>query len=356
MPELSRETEALLDDLERRIDPETEDDYISQWSDFLFDRFTGEIFAPKRKRFSEPGVVTRHVRINEALGDYDAMLYSQMEAVYSALAPRAAEARRSYNLAIRANYGTGILSSLFGAELFVMPDEADTLPTTRPLKGEDAMRELLEKGVPDFRKGLGERVFAFAEFCSEVFKRYPKISKYVAVYQPDLQGPLDICDLLFGEQMFYSFYDDPDLLHGVLELITETYTGFLEEWNRYFPPKPDMNPHWQSLWIKGTILLRNDSAMNLPPEIYEEFSVPYDAKLLKRFGGGGMHFCGRGDHYIEALSAIPGLTGVNMSQPHLNDMEKIYRNTVDKGIKLLAFSAERAEQDAGRGFHHNLCI
>ena len=156
MPELSRETEALLDDLERRIDPETEDDYISQWSDFLFDRFTGEIFAPKRKHFSEPGVVTRHVRINEALGDYDAMLYSQMEAVYSALAPRAAEARRSYNLAIRANYGTGILSSLFGAELFVMPDEADTLPTTRPLKGEDAMREVLEKGIPDFRMGLAQ--------------------------------------------------------------------------------------------------------------------------------------------------------------------------------------------------------
>ncbi len=356
MPELRRETKELLDDLERRIEPEVEEDYIRQWSDFLFGRFTGDIFAPKRMRFSDPGVSLRHVRINEAIGDYDAMLYSQMESVSAALDTKAAGARRSSSLVIRANYGTGILSSLFGAELFIMPDEADTLPTTKPLAGENAMEEILEKGVPDFRKGLGERVFAFAEFTSEVLKHYPKISSYVVMYHPDLQGPLDICDLLFGERMFYAFYDDPDLLHGVLSLITETYTGFLEAWNRYFPPRQDMNPHWANLWHRGTIMLRNDSAMNLPPDLYEEFSAPYDAELLKRFGGGAMHFCGRGDHYIEALSRIPGLSAVNMSQPHLNDMEKIYRNTVDKGIKLVGFDAAYAQRDLKRGFHHNLCI
>jgi hypothetical protein len=50
-----------------------------------------------------------------------------------------------------------------------------------------------------------------------------------------------------------------------------------------------------------------------------------------------MHFCGRGDHYIEAICEMKGITAVAMSQPHLNDMEVIYRNTVDKGIKLVGF-------------------
>ena len=356
MPELSRETKALLDDLERRIDPEVEDEYISGWRDFLLDRFEGDIFVPKRKRFSEPGVPLKHIRINQAIEDYDAMLYAQMAVASSNLSPKMESARRSFNLCMRANYGTGILSSLFGAELFMMADEADTLPTTKPLTGDDAMERMLAGGIPDFRKGLGEKVFAFAEFASEILKDYPKISKYVTVYHPDLQGPLDICDLLFGEKMFYAFYDDPELLHGVLDLITETYTGFLKEWHGYFPPKPDMNPHWDSLWHRGTILLRNDSAMNLSPDVYEEFSVPYDAKLLERFGGGAMHFCGRGDHYIEALCRIPGLYAVNMSQPHLNDMEKIYRNTVDKGIKLVGFDASWAEKDRARGYNHNLSL
>ena len=117
-----------------------------------------------------------------------------------------------------------------------------------------------------------------------------------------------------------------------------------------------MNPHWNNLWHKGSIVLRNDSAMNLSPELYEEFAAPYDGRLLKRYGGGIVHFCGRGDHYIEALSNINGLTGINMSQPHLNDMEKIYRCTVDKGLKILNFKAEFAERDKTRNgaFNHNL--
>ena len=38
MIKLSRETELLLEDIERRIDPETEEDYRRQWEDFLYDR------------------------------------------------------------------------------------------------------------------------------------------------------------------------------------------------------------------------------------------------------------------------------------------------------------------------------
>ena len=46
---LSRETLALLDDIEARIDPETEEDYLGQWRDFLYNRFEGDIFTPVRK-------------------------------------------------------------------------------------------------------------------------------------------------------------------------------------------------------------------------------------------------------------------------------------------------------------------
>jgi hypothetical protein len=42
-----------------------------------------------------------------------------------------------------------------------------------------------------------------------------------------------------------------------------------------------------------------------------------------------------------------------MSQPEYNDMEVIYRNTVDKGIKLLGLQPEAAEAAlaAGRDLH-----
>ena len=50
------------------------------------------------------------------------------------------------------------------------------------------------------------------------------------------------------------------------------------------------------------------------------------------------------------------LTGVNMSQAHLNDMEIIYRNTVDRGIPLVGFSPDRAYADAARGFHSRMQV
>ena len=81
-------------------------------------------------------------------------------------------------------------------------------------------------------------------------------------------------------------------------------------------------------------------------------------KLLDYYDGGIVHFCGRGDHYVEALCKIPKLYGINLSQPQYNDMETIYRNTVDRGIAILAFNAARAAEDEGRagGFHHLLSI
>ena len=69
MIQLSRETLALLDDIENRIDPATEEDFAAQWEDFLFDRFEGEIFAPQRKKLSAPGLTPPDVHINDALAD-----------------------------------------------------------------------------------------------------------------------------------------------------------------------------------------------------------------------------------------------------------------------------------------------
>ena len=59
---------------------------------------------------------------------------------------------------------------------------------------------------------------------------------------------------------------------------------------------------------------------------------------------------------MDILCELPKLYGINMSQPELNDMEKIYRCTLDKGIKLLAFSPEYAGKDRTRagGFHGHM--
>ena len=304
------------------------------------------------KKIALPSVEWPKININDAVGDYDLMLRAELA--------KASDALKSTDKVpcVRANYGTGIMTSLFGAEIFIMPYENDTLPTTRPLNDNDKIAEVVEKGIPSFDSGFGKNVFEFGQICAEVFEKYPKIKRYVTVYHPDFQGPLDVCELLWGCDMFYALYDEPELVHSLLSLVTDTYTVFLKKWYDMFPPDAKMNNHWQNFWHKGSIVLRSDSAMNISPDVYGEFSLPYDQKLLDTFGGGVVHFCGRGDHYIESLCSLPNVYGINMSQPHLNDMEKIYKATVDKGIKLLGFKKSVAQSDKERNgaFNHSMHV
>ena len=316
----------------------------------MYDRFEGEVFAPARKKRTSPSFDLPNININDAVADYDTMLRSQLAGVSKSLESKSA------SLVIRANYGTGILSSLFGAEIFIMPREQNTLPTTKPFNDTEKIEEMIEKGIPDLNGGLGKKVFEFGELCAETFAKYPKINKYLRMYHPDLQGPLDICELLWGGEMFYAMYDEPELVHSALSLVTDTYTAFMNKWHKLYPCDSYMNPHWNTLWHRGKIFLRCDSAMNLSPELYREFAAPYDAKLLDRFDGGAMHFCGRGDHYIEILCNTPKLYGINLGQPCYNDMEKIFANSVDKGIKVLGYSKKdyEAVKDRPTGFNHSL--
>ena len=82
--------------------------------------------------------------------------------------------------------------------------------------------------------------------------------------------------------------------------------------------------------------------MNLSPELYREFAFKYDEHLLDYYKGGILHYCGRGDHYIDILATAKSLTGINLSQPHLNDMEKVYSAAFGAGKKIL-------------GLHPNAC-
>ena len=166
---LQNETIALLEDLERRLDAATEDDFAAQWENFLFHRFDGDLFIPCRKKVTEPGVSLPSIHINDAIDNLELMLRAQLAGAACALSSR------TLSPCIRANYGTGILSSLFGAELYIMPRETNTLPTTRAFNDTKKIRRLLEAGMPSLKNGLGQRVFDFGELCAEALAPYPLV-------------------------------------------------------------------------------------------------------------------------------------------------------------------------------------
>jgi hypothetical protein len=336
-----------LDDLEARIDPAVEEQILWEWRNFSEGRSEDAIFTPKRQKTSRPTVEWPKVPINAALADYDQMALQQYGGCSSVL-----DRGIGMVLNVRCNYGSSIAPLLFGVKAFVMDDEFDTLPTSEPLNDKDAIRRLIDAGVPDLSTGYGAQVLEMGRRYAAIAREYPKIGKYVYIYHPDLQGPLDICEVVWGSTMFYALYDDPDLVKGLLNLAVETYSAFMKEWLKIVPFHQGGNSHW-GLYHKGNIMLRDDSAMNLSAEMFEEFVQPFDQQLLERFGGGAIHFCGKGDHYLPKMSQIKGLYAINMSQPEYNNMETIFQNTVDKGIKIIGLQRAAAEAalKAGRDLH-----
>jgi hypothetical protein len=332
-----------LADLERRVDEDTEAALESEWRAFLDGRFTGAIFSPRRRAAAPPSLEWPHIPINDALEDFGLMARRELAGVSAHLA-----AGDGAPLAVRCNYGTGILPSLFGAEMFPMARALDTLPTARPLAGgRDAIRRRLESDPPDLRAGWGGRVWDMADYFVERWRPYPKLRRWVRLYHPDLQGPMDVAELLWGSALFTDVYDEPDLVRALLGRITETYERFMDEWLRRFPVRDGLSAHW-ALMHRGAIMVRDDSAMNFSPEMFDAFIAPWDGRLLRRYGG-AIHFCGRGDHYLARAARLPGLTGINLTQPHLNNLETIYAHTVDRGLPLLGFDRATAEAALAAG-------
>jgi len=340
---------AYLEDLEERLDEAVEDELFADWRRFAAGEWAEPVFQPRRRAATPPKIDWPDIPLNATLDDLDAMVLQQF-----GTASRQLAAGTGHLLAVRANYGTPIMAMPFGCELFRMPESTHTLPTVHPLPGgAEAMRRVLDRGA-DLEHPYLQQVYAAGERFREIQRQYPKIGRHVHLYHPDLQGPFDICEMIFGSELFEPLYDAPDLVHQVVDLVTRTYEQVLGRWGEVAPLQhaEGMAVHWHMLH-RGTIMLRADSAMNLSPAMFDQFIRPFDQRLLKRFGGGAMHACGRVEHFIDRLPDIPHLHAFNMSQPELNDMETICRHTLDRRLPLLDLRepAARAALQRGRDLH-----
>lgn len=316
-----------IEDIERRLDEAQEQAIYDAWRDFALGKNRRAPFTPPVRRPVPAGIEWKHVNVNDALADDDLMLLSQLERCHTALSTPS-----DMQMIIRANYGVGNIASMFGAKRFVMPYEMDTLPNVYPM-GEAAIQGILDADVSGMDKGNCPAIMRMAERFAEIREKYPKIAEFVRIDAPDGQGPMDNCELLWGSDIFYALYDSPETVHALLRKITDTMKGLFDSWYGVLPIRDGMTSYFGRL-APGGIVIRDDSAMNLSPEFFDEYIRPYDGELLDYYGGGIVHFCGRGDHFVERLAAIPNLNGVDLSQPHLNDMDKVLAAIPDKGINL----------------------
>ena len=241
---------------------------------------------------------------------------------------------------IRANYGTGILPSAFGLNCTIIDDQ---MPWVNHVDSEDEIQRIIDRGIPDMRAGLMGKVFETHEFFQEQLSRYPNCQRLIPIYHPDMQGPFDVAHLIWGSQIYYAVYDKPEMVHSLLRLITEAYIQFMKEFKKTIRDEdaPGYVYHWGTLF-RGSIVLRNDSPVNLSKDMYEEFVRPYDEKILDAFGGGSMHYCGRADQWIFSMMECKGIEALNFGQPpnlvfEFDFLKKIYGRAKERKIPIAGY-------------------
>lgn len=338
-----RELKDYLDDIESRLDGQQEQRILDQWEQYVNGRWQESYFMPRRAK-SESGIEWPEININDCLESDELMIIDQFAKVSQNLS-------RGFGglLSVRPNFGVGTLPSLFGAPPFIMPRDMNTLPNVKELPGGiDAIKDVVNGNIPDLNEGHGAGVFRIASLYNDIFKQYPLISKYIRADHPDCQGPMDVSELLWGSDIFLALYDESELVHSLLNKVSETYKAFLGKWFDLMPKKDSMNAFFGNAYL-GAICIRDDSAMNISPEMYKEFILPYDSALLTHFNGGAIHSCGRVDHFISFLTDIPDLHGFNLSQPDYNDMDVVFQNTADRGLPLLGLQKEAVLAAHSRG-------
>ncbi len=208
---------------------------------------------------------------------------------------------------IRANYGVGTLPSLFGLTCKILNNN---MPWVEHVT-KDQVKEIISKGIPNLDTGFGRRLTLTHEFYQEKLEKYPKCRDFIKIYHLDFQGPLDVAHLIYGSDIYMDMYDEPELVHELLELVTDTYIEIMKRTKKEINDEYGENCfHWSHLY-GGHVVVRNDSAVNISADMYKEFVQPYDEKILEAFGGGSIHYCGKADQWVFDMLRTKNLRAMN---------------------------------------------
>jgi len=280
-------------------------------------------------------------RYREQLADPGKMLVNELTQVYEGVL-----LKDDRVFTVRANFGCVIIPSILGIQ-FEQRD--DGMPWTEPLESAVEVRNLIDRGVGDMKTGLGARAHETEQYFLEMLGCYPKLRKTVHIACPDTQGPFNLASSIMGPSIYVAMYDEPELVHALLELVTDAYIGLT--WLHKHTVGEPRDVGYQMSWrLDCGARVVDDAATNISSRMYREFCVPYNMRVAEAFGGALGHFCGDGRQIFEPMLITDGIRGMHFGNPELQDFRKVYDAASARRICVLwdgRLSPDEADVDTG---------
>ena len=217
-------------------------------------------------------------------------------------------------LTVRAQFGPGIIPSLFGCKV----EAVETTTWTEPFHDSEKIKSLVSHGIPDLHRALAEQVFERQQYFAQILRDFA-LDKHIHQYQADNQSPFDLAEMIWGEDIYIAMYEDPRLVHEFLDLLTETTIAFAKLQKPVLMEDPDTMYHW---WykVRGGIRCVDDMTTNISPDMYDEFVLPQNEKLYAAFQGGYAHYCGFQMHNQPGRIKTRGNNGMELVEDRFQNV------------------------------------
>jgi len=279
----------------------------------------------------------------EVFEDPEKMLFNQLVCAFDASMVCHPDVGDDLPFSIRGNFGTTIIASLFGATIEQVGDDP---PWVLPYPRTDGYQAVLDIDPLDFTQGWCPRVVRTYECFHDLLAGYPKLRQVVAITLPDLQGPFDNAELLRGGDIFLDLYDQADLLDSVLKCLAQAQIGFAKRLQPLIRESAGYS-HQHAVKIAGNILIRNDSTIMMSADMYRDLVAPHDSFVLRESGGGGIHSCGNIGHIADSYFDLPGMAGLDLGQPEMNDLDLLYTRAQARQLPLFRMDVPEEQFRSG---------
>jgi hypothetical protein len=204
-------------------------------------------------------------------------------------------------------FGTGVLASAFGCRIKPATGHGDDPGVVSTCI--HTPTDIARLKIPDpYQAGEMPKVIEFMA--------YAKQNSDLPVGLSDINSPLCTAAQLCGyDKLFVWMYEEPEAVHDLFATISETLIRWVKVQKEIIGEPLNQSNGLQGVWSPAGngIWLSDDDLVSVGPELYGEFVVPYYSKIFAAFGGGTIHFCGKGNHQLDNLLKITSIRAVNNS-------------------------------------------
>jgi hypothetical protein len=281
----------------------------------------------------------------ETFDDPEKMLFNELVHAFDTSILLHSRINDDLPFTIRANFGTVIVASLFGAKV---ERRDDNPPWIRHFETLEEFEKIFDVDPLDHSRGLCRQVIARYRFYQDVLDDYSNLKQCLRIVLPDLQGPLDTLEQLRGSEIYTDLILHPEMTGNGLRSIARAQVGLAKHLQQYTTGSPDGISYQHATATKGNILIRNDAAIMISPEMYSQQIAEHDAYVLDEMQGGGIHSCGKIDFNIPEFFKLHNMECFDFGQSHLNDIDVIYSMARERKIPLIRLSAKREDLENDR--------